>query len=74
MYIYDEPSNTWIPLRRTAQYRRKRKIVRDGWLVAGIAMVPLAPAATLAVALFCTFLSLAFLDESRYNFGAERAD
>lgn len=72
MYVYHEPSNSWIPLRRTAEYRRKRRIVRDGWIVAGLVMMPLSPAASLAVALFCTFLSLAFLDESRYSFDLDR--
>ena len=72
MYVYHEPTNTWIPLRRTAAYRRKRRHVRDGWIVTGLVMIALSPPASIALGLFCTFLSLAYLDESRYGTAVKR--
>jgi len=67
MLIYDRHKNRWIPLRETAQYRQKRKLVRDAWIVAGIIMWTLPLAGVCILALLTTFLSFSFLDESGYR-------
>lgn len=68
MYIYDERSNTWIPLRETRQYKTKKRLLRDAWIVGGLVML-LLPSEILTLLLpCCGFLSLAFLDESKYSF------
>lgn len=67
MYVYDEQQNKWVLLRTTAQYKKKKKIVRDLWLMMGLLMVPLPVAFTLALALLTTFLSFVVLDESLYR-------
>jgi len=68
MLIYDRRKNRWIPLRDTAQYRHKKKLVRDAWIIAGMIMWTLPLADICIVALLTTFLSFSFLDESGYRF------
>ncbi|KPJ90419.1 MAG: hypothetical protein AMJ53_13630 [Gammaproteobacteria bacterium SG8_11] len=68
MLIYDRNQDRWISLRETAQYRQKRKIVRDAWIIVGIIMCTLPLAGICVMALLTTFLSLSFLDESQYQF------
>ena len=68
MYVYDERNNRWIPLRRTRAYREKRRRMRDPWIVAGLVMIFLPPGAVMSLALFMTFLTFTFLDESVYHF------
>ena len=68
MLIYDHNQNRWISLRETAQYRQKRKMVRDAWIVVGLIMCTLPLAGVCVVALLSTFLSFSFLDESVYRF------
>ena len=68
MLIYDHNQNRWISLRETAQYRQKRKIVRDAWIVVGLIMCTLPLAGVCVVALLSAFLSFSFLDESVYRF------
>jgi hypothetical protein len=67
MHIYDRHKNRWLPLRETVQYRKKKKLVRDAWIVAGIIMCTLPLAGIFVVALLTTFLSFSFLDESSYR-------
>jgi len=67
MRIYDESKNEWISLRTTAQYKKKKKFVRDAWIVIGIVMCGMPVSIVLALALLTTFLSFMFLDESLYN-------
>ena len=67
MYIYDEIQNKWIPLRSTNQYKKKKKIVRDLWIVMGILMTASPLALTMVLALLTTFLSFVVLDESFYQ-------
>lgn len=71
MYVYDEKNNVWIPLRKTRAYRLKRRKVRDHWIVAGVVMWFLPLGAVISLALFMTFLTLTFLDESVYHFDGE---
>ena len=68
MHVYDEKNNIWIPLRKTRAYRLKRKRARDHWIMAGMFMMFLPPGAIISLALFMTFLTLTFLDESAYHF------
>ncbi len=68
MLVYNRDQNRWIPLRETAQYRQKRKMVRDAWIVVGLIMCTLPLAGVCVVALLSTFLSFSFLDESVYRF------
>lgn len=67
MPIYDQRKNRWISLRETAQYRHKKKLVRDAWIIVGIFMWTLPLAAICVLALLTTFLSFSFLDESAYR-------
>ncbi|WP_455201709.1 hypothetical protein [Kaarinaea lacus] len=67
MYIYDENKNEWIPLRTTAQYKQKKKFVRDAWIVIGILMCGLPASIVMVLALLTTFLSFMLLDESIYT-------
>lgn len=50
--------------RWTRRYAAKRRIVRDVWIVAGLLMIMLPPAAQLVVALPTTFLAFVILDET----------
>ena len=68
MLIYDRNQNRWISFRDTAQYRQKRKIVRDAWIIVGIIMCTLPLAGICVMALLSTFLAFSFLDESEYQF------
>lgn len=67
MYIYDENKNEWIPLRATAQYKKKKKFVRDTWIIVGILMSALPVSIVMVLALLTTFLSFMVLDESIYS-------
>ena len=66
MRIYDESKNEWIPLRTTAQYKKKKKFVRDAWIVIGILMCGMPVSIVMVLALLTTFLSFMYLDESLY--------
>jgi hypothetical protein len=68
MLIYDRNQNRLVSFRDTAQYRQKRKIVRDAWIIVGLIMCTLPLAGICVVALLSTFLSFSFLDESEYQF------
>ena len=68
MYIYDSSRNIWVPLRATNQYKKKRKLVRDAWIVLGLIMLGLPAAVVLALSILATFISFAVLDESTYRF------
>jgi hypothetical protein len=50
--------------RHTRNYKRKRKIVRDIWLVSAVLMVGVPPAAAIILALGTTFLAFMILDET----------
>lgn len=67
MYIYNEESNTWVSIRKTEEYKKRKKIVRDGWFIATAVMLFLPLALQLSIALFATFLSFSFLDEGHYS-------
>lgn len=67
MYIYDEKNNEWISVRHTSQYKKKKRIVRDAWIVSGTFMVLLPPSAVMVFALWMTFMSFTLLDESVYT-------
>ncbi|MCI0505064.1 MAG: hypothetical protein L0Z73_03040 [Gammaproteobacteria bacterium] len=67
MYVYDETNNRWIPLRHTVEYIKKKKLVRDAWIVVGIVMGGLPLPFAVVLALLTTFLSFMFLDESSYS-------
>ncbi len=68
MYIYDEQSNTWIALRDTRAYKRKRRQARDYWIAALLVMTILPLGAVIFLMLLMTFLTLTYLDESFYQF------
>lgn len=72
MYIYDESNNQWIPLRNTAEYKKKKKLVRDAWIVAGILMCGLPLSFIMVLALLTTFVSFMLLDESIYRYTFHR--
>ncbi|MGD8559895.1 MAG: hypothetical protein PVF34_07590 [Gammaproteobacteria bacterium] len=67
MYVYDEEQHKWIPHRATAEYKQKKKIVRDMWIVMGILMTTSPVALAMGLALLTTFLSFTVLDESIYR-------
>ena len=73
MYLYDEKRNDWIAHRRTGEYQRRRRRVRDAWIVVGVAMLYLPLGAQIILGLFATFLSFAFLDEAPYR-GSDARD
>jgi hypothetical protein len=66
MYVYEEANNRWIPLRHTIEYNKKKKLVRDAWIVVAISMAGLPLSIVVVLALATTFLSFMFLDESPY--------
>jgi hypothetical protein len=68
MLIFDRNHNRWVSVRDTVQYRKKRKIVRDAWIIVGLIMCTLPLAGVCVIALLSTFLSFSFLDESVYRF------
>ena len=68
MYIYDETNNRWIPLRQTAEYKKKKKLVRDAWIIVGLLMIGLPLSFVMALGLVTTFVSFMFLDESIYSY------
>ncbi|WP_455365595.1 hypothetical protein [Kaarinaea lacus] len=68
MYVYDKTNNQWIPLRQTAEYKKKKKIVRDAWIVVGLVMIGLPLSFVMALGLVTTFVSFMFLDESIYSY------
>jgi hypothetical protein len=72
MYIYDEDNNEWIPLRTTAQYKKKKKFVRDAWIIVGVLMCAMPVSIVMVLALLTTFLSFMLLDESIYNHSLHR--
>ena len=72
MYIYDENKNEWIPLRSTIQYKKKKKFVRDTWIIVGILMCGLPVSIVMVLALLTTFLSFMLLDESIYSSSIHR--
>jgi len=74
MLIYDEKKNNWISLRQTAEYKKRKKIVKDAWIFVGLFLLILPLAAQLSIALFCTFVSFSFLDEGAYQFSNERSE
>lgn len=67
MYIYDEKKNEWISLRTTAQYKKKKKYIRDAWIIVGVLMCCLPVSIVMVLALLTTFLSFMLLDESIYS-------
>ncbi len=73
MYIYDEKNNTWVALRSTPEYKKKRKIARDYWLVALLAMTLLPLGVIIFLLFLMTFLTFTFLDESIYHFNREKS-
>ncbi len=50
--------------RYTLKYRKKKKIVRDLWLVSGLLMLCVPPTFMLAMALGTTLLAFVILDET----------
>lgn len=50
--------------RYTLKYRKKRKIVRDLWIVSGLLMVIASIQVMVILALGTTFLAFAILDET----------
>ncbi len=66
MYIYDEQNNQWIRLRDTAPYQRRKRQVRDGWIILGLVLIVLPLAAQVGLALLATLLSFSYLDEVPY--------
>ena len=68
MYIYDEKNNTWVSLRETQAYKRKRRQARDYWIAALLIMTLLPLGAIIFLTFLMTFLTLTFLDESLYHF------
>jgi len=72
MYIYDETNNVWISLRHSTQYKKKKKIVRDAWIIVGLVMIGLPLSFVMALGLLTTFMSFMFLDESIYSYTFRR--
>jgi hypothetical protein len=64
MYVYDESSNNWIRLSSTPAYRKRKRVLRDTWTVAGIVILVLPFWIQIILLAFGVFLSLSFLDES----------
>jgi hypothetical protein len=67
MYLYDEKSDRWINVKNTNEYQQRKRMVRDAWIVVGIAMTLLSTPAMIMLALLATFTSLTFLDEGEYS-------
>ena len=68
MYINNEKNNTWVALRETQAYKRKRRQARDYWIAALLVMTLLPLGAIIFLTFLMTFLTLTFLDESLYHF------
>ena len=68
MYYYDVYNNKWILLRDTAEYKKRRRILRTCWIIVALIMTAIPLPVTIIIALAATFLSFMFLDESKYAF------
>jgi len=67
MYLYDEKRNRWISHRETAEYKRRKRKLRDYWIIGLLATIPLTPAGQTVLVVAAAFASLAFLDEAPYQ-------
>lgn len=67
MHFYHAASGKWLPIRETTQYRYRRKLLRDYWLIFATSMLFVAPGLILVFSLLATFLSFMFLDEVEYD-------
>ncbi len=50
--------------RFTRRYRRKRRIVKNVWILSGLLMIAIPPAAVPLLALGTTFIAFMILDET----------
>jgi len=66
MLFFDTNSEKWISLRETAEYKQRRKIIRDCWIPLAFLMLFVPPPYAIILALAATFLSFMFLDEVEY--------
>ncbi|ALP52210.1 hypothetical protein Tel_03080 [Candidatus Tenderia electrophaga] len=66
MQIYDEKHNRWIDHRDTAEYRQRKRRLRDYWSVGLLATLPLPPGIQVPLIVLAIFVSLAYLDETPY--------
>jgi len=65
---FDVNSEKWLPIRETAEYKARRKILRDCWIVVAFFMLLVPVPYAFIIALTATFLSFMFLDEVEYAF------
>lgn len=68
MQAFDSKTSRWIPLKSTREYKRKKQLLRNAWIIIGLLMWNAPLSAVLVLALLGTFLSFMFLDESQYSF------
>jgi hypothetical protein len=67
MPIYNAKRNQWIDHRDTSEYRRRKQMLRDYWLIGLIPTLALPPGIQLATLFFGVFISLSYLDETPYQ-------
>lgn len=66
MFYFDVDSEKWISIRESAEYKNRRKILRDCWIVVAFLMLFVPAAYAIIFALVASFLSFMFLDEVDY--------
>jgi hypothetical protein len=74
MFVFDKKTGRWVPLRQTAEYKKRKKILRDAWIFICAIMLALPVPAIFILGLLSTFLSFTFLDESTYGFQIHNDD
>ncbi len=66
MKYYDEKQNTWIDIRDTDEYKQRKNVLRDIWIVLLLAMLFMPLGAQIGITLVAALISLFYLDEVPY--------
>lgn len=67
MQIYDRKRHRWVEHRDTAEYRQRKRQLRDYWIVGLLATLVLPAAIQISVIMLAVFVSLSYLDETPYR-------
>lgn len=67
MHIYDEKNNRWIKHRETAEYKQRKRLLRDYWTLGLVSILPFTPGIQITIVLLAIFVSFSYLDETPYQ-------
>jgi len=68
VFYFDVNSGKWLPIGETVEYKNRRKILRDLWIIVAFLMLLVPAPYAFIIALVATFLSFMFLDAVQYFF------